>query len=901
MAKPASDEAPRQVATHPPPATERSRAPSAQGDPPPRHRDDGGASNLPMKRRRKRERQPKKRRDNRKSRYDDDYVEVDERQNAEFAEYYRVQQIVRPEEHAGLLTTLAAPLPSSFRIVSRGAFGAKIKTLLAGEMRELFADVPDATPPAPIAWVPGGQAWSVSAPRQMLRRDNCLSKFHRFLVECTELGAVFRQEAVSMIPPLLLDAYAGAAVLDMCAAPGSKTGQMLEMFGAAENDASSEGPISLAQPGLVIANDADIKRCWMLTHQLKRFSVSQLLVTNHDAQFFPKVMMFDRVLCDVPCSGDGTLRKAPDIWRRWNCGMGMGLHRMQCAILARGIELLKPGGRLVYSTCSLNPIENEAVVAAALYRFGDDIELVDVGERLPGLRRRQGMTEWKVRDLSEEKMPFLRQEEEKGAADEAKVPEKETGDKAPADEAQVPEQAQNKGSADDAQVLEKMLDVIYSGDGSNETGDSVEKAQKKSVQEHGEQKPECASGDVLMEDALEREYIEKSPLRGWYTNFNQVRPRRRRKVYPSMFPPSKERLESGKCPLKRCLRLVPQDQNTGGFFVAVFEKKTTAELSKKDFRIYNQATGAENKNEEKAEGQSIDETAKTEKSGNVEADSAGPTSEMDVATEGDVARTVEDKSEKRAAAPVSEMELVKAVGDTAKDTQEKKGSERKGSRLITDDPLIGVENLNINALKDISDFFGLDYDECRHGLMTRGADGDKFKKVALVSPSVRDLLRISLGSAEASGLPSSVRRDRLRVVHAGVTLLERSSRKDSACRFRIVSDGARTLAGAMRQRVGRLDSRDFARLVEKQTLQISSISDWAQRRDIDASGSGSMVCVDRTLGEIAVVWKSRHALALLMPRTERNALMRRVGVGEAGTGTSLVTEKGDVAAGGASR
>ena len=74
-------------------------------------------------------------------------------------------------------------------------------------------------------------------------------------------------------------------------------------------------------------------------------------------------ILFDRILCDVPCSGDGTIRKAPDIWRRWTPGNGNGLHPLQLRIALHACQMLKIGGRLVYSTCTFNPIEDEAVVA----------------------------------------------------------------------------------------------------------------------------------------------------------------------------------------------------------------------------------------------------------------------------------------------------------------------------------------------------------------------------------------------------------------------------------------------------------------------------------------------------------------------------------------------------------
>lgn len=208
-----------------------------------------------------------------------------------------------------------------------------------------------------------------------------------------------------MIPPLLLDVQPEHAVLDMCAAPGSKTAQLIEMLH------SGDAPPT----GIVIANDVENKRCYTLTHQTKRLQSPNFVVTNLDASKFPSLrvpssepgrldrLQFDRVLCDVPCSGDGTLRKNQAVWKKWNPMNGVGLHKMQIKIAFRGAQLLKVGGRLVYSTCSFNPIENEAVVAALLRTTS--LELIDVSADLPDLKRHPGLSTWKVTPSSSRAVP----------------------------------------------------------------------------------------------------------------------------------------------------------------------------------------------------------------------------------------------------------------------------------------------------------------------------------------------------------------------------------------------------------------------------------------------------------------------------------------------------------------
>ena len=128
-----------------------------------------------------------------------------------------------------------------------------------------------------------------------------------------------------MLPPLTLSISPDDLVLDMCAAPGSKTGQMLEQIGSA--------------PGGVIANDVEFSRASMLIHQIQRINNSSgIMVVNHMGQQLPSPhSLYDKILCDVPCSGDGAIRKLPNKWRHWSYKDGSGLHGLQCQLLMRGL------------------------------------------------------------------------------------------------------------------------------------------------------------------------------------------------------------------------------------------------------------------------------------------------------------------------------------------------------------------------------------------------------------------------------------------------------------------------------------------------------------------------------------------------------------------------------------
>jgi tRNA (cytosine34-C5)-methyltransferase len=339
--------------------------------------------------------------------------------NDAFITYYQAQNILPEDEWPKFIEALKTELPTTFRITSTHPMAYIIKQVFI----ELFVKnskmiqieleggrTIHLEPPRPLEWYPNQMAWHYAIFRKAFKKSPQLQTFKRFLTLENDVGRISRQEEVSMIPPLLLDVRPHHVVLDMCAAPGSKTAQLLEFIHSEKNS-----------KGTVIANDVDLSRCYMLAHQTNRLASPSLLITNYEAENFPLIpipsplrsdpnrmeyLFFDRILCDVPCSGDGTIRKSPSIGREWNTRLGARFHQTQIAIGRRGVELLRVGGLMVYSTCSLNPIENEAVVAEILRKSNGKVELVDVSDKLPSLKRRPGLNTWRVFDKTKEYKTF---------------------------------------------------------------------------------------------------------------------------------------------------------------------------------------------------------------------------------------------------------------------------------------------------------------------------------------------------------------------------------------------------------------------------------------------------------------------------------------------------------------
>jgi NOL1/NOP2/sun family putative RNA methylase len=192
------------------------------------------------------------------------------------------------------------------------------------------------------------------------------------------LGLIYIQGPVSMLPVEVLDVRAGDRCLDLCAAPGSKSTQMAQLVGL---------------DGVVVANDVSSKRVKALSFNLQRWGAVNSIVTLTDGRLFSRwaAGLFDRVLVDAPCSSLGVVSKDWSVLKRYRYNHSRRLQPLQAALLESGYRCLKPGGVIVYSTCTIHPLENEAVISRFLERH-PEARLEEV--RPAGLRWRRPLEEF---------------------------------------------------------------------------------------------------------------------------------------------------------------------------------------------------------------------------------------------------------------------------------------------------------------------------------------------------------------------------------------------------------------------------------------------------------------------------------------------------------------------------
>ena len=217
--------------------------------------------------------------------------------NDNFEKFYALQSVCTEEDWPDLMSACRRGLPSVFRVIkNKPNSHLLISRLRSGHLDRLGA--------APVPWYGEELVWRLEGTRWDIMEEEH-KELHQWLVREDRLGNIYRQEQVSMVPVRCLDIRPHHLVLDLCASPGSKTGQVLEALH------SSPG----LPRGCVLANEFSLRRSTNLYGNMREFQSPCLAVTQHPAQAFPDLtlaggeeMQYDHIVCDVPCSGDGTIR-----------------------------------------------------------------------------------------------------------------------------------------------------------------------------------------------------------------------------------------------------------------------------------------------------------------------------------------------------------------------------------------------------------------------------------------------------------------------------------------------------------------------------------------------------------------------------------------------------------------
>ena len=611
-------------------------------------------------------------------------------------------------------------------------------------------------PAKPIPFIESNSitlGYQLSIDRRTIRRNKSLEPFHTWLKIQTDCGHITRQETVSMIPPVVLNAKEGMSILDVCAAPGSKTCQLLEVVGGLKSsgggeDNKNEDEYELEPKGYVVANDADAKRAYMLVNQLRRMNSPSVFVTSCDGQYFPildaksdKGTMnegtFDRVLCDVPCSGDGTVRKNPGIWKRWSQMGSLALHPLQLSIALRGARLTKVGGYMVYSTCSLNPMENESVVAELLRIGNGALVLEDPRDRMTGLVARPGWSYWKVlREKGRTGKEKKNYKKKRNAKMEAKRREYE--EKVAKGECPPPKESESsKDKKDDNDDEEEYIKSPYA------TIPYVP--------------PATWDDAALSERTASLGFVE-------YATYNDVEDEWKRRVRSSCFPPTDE--EATQFELQKSLRCLPQDMDTGGFYVALLKKVKPLPTNAME-RM--KALARESKG-----------------GGEVEAhltcnDKDGEEKKID-ATESVDAKSTDDKTKEDEDEPIEKAPQGKVgMQNNKKDKKNAQGHED----FLPMDPSIW---------NDIVEEYGLTDTFPKEQFMVRAASENK--KLYFITKSIKENL-IDQGI-----------QDRITVINSGLKGFERCSMGDSN-RYRLAQEAVHYIVPHMTKRIVSANMDDF--------------------------------------------------------------------------------------------
>lgn len=201
------------------------------------------------------------------------------------------------------------------------------------------------------------------------------------------LGYIYVQEAASMIPPVVLNPKPGELVLDMCAAPGSKATQIAQY---------------MKNEGALVANDLTCARIKALAINIQRMGITNSMITMMPGHRF-KNFEFDRILVDAPCSGTGTINKSIKTIEMWNPDMVRKLAAEQRQLLVTAYNNLKKDGTIVYSTCTMEPEEDEGVIDWFINKYEAKVEKTELN-----IKRSKPITEFEGKTFSKEVEKCLR-------------------------------------------------------------------------------------------------------------------------------------------------------------------------------------------------------------------------------------------------------------------------------------------------------------------------------------------------------------------------------------------------------------------------------------------------------------------------------------------------------------
>ena len=270
----------------------------------------------------------------------------------------------------GFIATLMRPLATCLWNNPLRCDGSSFARLLAAEGVEY----------EPIAWRDRSDDCPSAAEPEAFRLPSSFKAGQRWWY-CA--GLAHAQEEVSQLPVTLMDLASGHRVLDLCAAPGGKTAQIA---------------LALGNHGTVLANDFSPERIAALQGNLDRLGIVNVSTTWCDGGNYPTdAGAFDRILVDAPCSSEGTLRRNRSLAVRLGTERSVRMTSRQRALLRKAVQLCRPGGRIVYSTCTFAPEENELIVADMLDEQAGRLRLLPV--QAPGLITGAGITRWHGRSL----------------------------------------------------------------------------------------------------------------------------------------------------------------------------------------------------------------------------------------------------------------------------------------------------------------------------------------------------------------------------------------------------------------------------------------------------------------------------------------------------------------------